>query len=124
MSLTETDQKDYIIVKPQEAEYWEILVTFGNLLKTADYPNKNIIWDFRNLSLKTTYEDLYKIKDLVKNQYPEHAKPDRKVAIVAEGSFNLALAQEYKRIAKELPPEFKIFSDLNSAKDWISQKPG
>ena len=64
MSLTETDQKDYIIVKPQEAEYWEILVTFGNLLKTADYPNKNIIWDFRNLSLKTTYEDLYKIKDL------------------------------------------------------------
>ena len=122
MPKTETDQKDYIIVEPQEAEYWEILETYGNLLKTPDYPKKNIIWDFRNAPMKTNYEEMYKIRDLVKDQYPEHAKPDRKVALVAKGSFNLALAEEYKRIAKELPPKFKIFSNIDSAIDWITLK--
>jgi hypothetical protein len=31
------------------------------------------------------------------------------------------LAKEYIRIANELPPEFNIFPDLDSAKDWIKQ---
>lgn len=121
MSLKNIDKKDYILVEPPEAEYWEILQTFGSLLKVADYPNKNIIWDFRNALLKPTYDELYKIKDWIKEKYPENAKSDRKVALVVEGGLNLALAKEYIRIANELPPEFNIFPDLDSAKDWIKQ---
>lgn len=122
MSLKETDKKDYILVELQEAEYWEILETFGSLLKMADYTNKNAIWDFRNAPLKLTYDELYKVKDLIKENYPEHSKSDRKLAIVVEGGLKSALAKEYIKIANELPPEFNIFPDLDSAEDWINQK--
>ena len=120
MSPKVFDRKDYILVEPLEAEYWEILRTFGSLIKLADYPDRDIIWDFRNALLKVNYEDLYKIKNFMKQKYPENVKSDRKVAIVVEGGFNLALAEEYVRIAYELPPEFQIFQDLESAKNWIN----
>ena len=122
MSPKMTNETDYILVEPQEAEYWEIIKSFGRLVKTADYPDKNVIWDFRNCLLKTTYDQLYKIKNFVKQKYPDTAKPGRRVAIVAEGGLNSALVEEYIKIAEELPPEFNIFSDLDSAEDWVKKK--
>ena len=116
------EKKDYFLVEPPEVQYWEILELYGTLLKMANYPYKNIIWKFRKAPLNIAYEELYKIRDLVKEKYPEHARPYRKVAMVVEGGLNSALAKEYIKIADELPPEFKIFSDLDSAKNWVKQK--
>ena len=119
MSLIE--KNDYIIVQPQEAEYFEILNIFGNLLKTAGSENKDIIWDFRNAPLKMDYAQLSKLKEVIKDNYPTHTKPDRKLALVVEGGFNSALAKEYIRIANGMGPEYKIFSDLDSAEEWIAR---
>jgi hypothetical protein len=119
MSLIE--KTDYIIVQPQEAGYFEILNTFGNLLKTAGSENKDIIWDFRNAPLKMDYAELNKLKDVIKDKYPKRTKPNRKLAIVVEGGLNSALAKEYIRLADGIGPEYKIFSDLESAEEWITQ---
>ena len=122
MTQKVTAKADHILVEPLEAEFWEILETFGNLVKTADYPDKNVIWDFTNCRLKTNYDEIYKIKEFVRKKYPENAKSGRKVAIVAEGGLNAAMVKEYIKLAKDLPPEFNFFPDLSSAEEWITKK--
>ena len=114
-----TDNKDYILIEHQESEFWEILRTIGRLFQIPEYPNKNVIWVFRKGSLKTTYEELFKLKDLIKNKLPDNINPDRKAAIVVETGLQTAMATEYLKIVEDLPGEFKIFSDLRSAKNWI-----
>jgi hypothetical protein len=119
MSPKITETNEYILAEPNEAEYWEILETFGKLFNMPEYPDKNVIWIFREGPLKTTYNDLYKIKNFLQKNYPENAKSERKVAIVVETGLFAAMAEEYAKIIEGLPVEFKIFSDLKSAEDWI-----
>jgi len=114
-----TIKKDYILVEIQERAFLEIVVLLGRLFKTPDYLNKDAIWLFRQVPLQMTYEDLYKIKDFIMEHYPDNAKPDKRVALVAETGFDTAMATEYVGIVKGLPLEFKVFSDLKAAEEWI-----
>ena len=43
------------------------------------------------------------------------------ISLVVERGFNSALAKEYIRIANGMGPEYKIFSDLDSAEEWIAR---
>ena len=84
MSPKITKTEDYILIEPSEADYWEIFETVGKLLQMPEYTENNVIWMFREGPLRTTYADLFKLKDFIKQYYPEKAKPDRKIAIVVE----------------------------------------
>jgi hypothetical protein len=114
-----TIKKDYILVEPQEREFWEILEPLAKLFNLPEYLNKDVIWIFPEGPLKTAYDDLYKIKDFVKQNLPENTRPHKKVAIVEETGLPAALAQEYAKIVTDLALEFKVFSDLHAARDWI-----
>lgn len=116
-----TNTKEYILIEPLEAEYWVIWEAIGRLLKMPEYAEKNAIWVFSEGPLKTTFDDLYKLKDLVIQNYPEKSKPDRKIAIVAETGLYRALAEEYTEIKGGPKIEFKVFSDLKSAENWIKK---
>lgn len=122
MTDTITVKDHYILVEPREAEFYEIWETLGQLLQMPEYPKKDVIWLFRPGPLKIAYDDLYRIKDFLKENYPENAKPDKKVAMVIPTGLGTAMATEYTKIVENLPVEFKIFPDLAAAEKWITQK--
>lgn len=61
-----TIKEHYVLIEPREAEYWEIVQSLGRLFKIPEFPYKNVIWNFDAGSLKITHEELYKIKDFIK----------------------------------------------------------
>jgi len=113
-------EKDYILVEPKAGNYWEICECLGRELKVPEYPDKNAIWSFPDVPLKLIYDELYKIREILCNNYPKNAKPDRKVAIVVQTGLHMALAKEYVKIVEDLPIKFQLFSDLSSAEEWVS----
>ncbi len=115
-----TDKKDYILVELREPGYWEIWESLGKRFQMSKEGDKNAIWLIHDGPLKTTYDDLYKIKNFLKENFPENAKPDKKVAIVASTGLLTAMATEYTRMAADLPVEYKVFSDLDAAEEWIT----
>lgn len=115
-------EKDYILVQPQENESLEVLSILARLFQMPEYLTKDVIWKFHAGPLKANYDDLYQIKAFVQNHYPEGAKADKKVAIVVESGLFTAIATEYVNIVKDLPPEFRVFSNFDDAVDWIAGK--
>ena len=115
-----TDKKDYILVEPQENEYWEIWEAIGRLLKMPEYPDKNDIWIFHEGPLDLVYDDLYKLRDFIKENYPQNTTRS-KTALVVESGLQKAMAESFAQIAIDLPYEIKVFSDIQSAEDWIAE---
>jgi hypothetical protein len=66
------------------------------------------------------YADLYKLKEFIKENYPVKATRS-KTAMVVASKLHASLAELFAQIAKDLPYEIKIFSDLRSAEDWITE---
>ena len=118
--ITVESEKGYILVQPQEGNLWAILESFERELKDPQYPEENAIWAFPDVPLDLAYWDLYQIAEIVSKNYPRDAKPDRKVAIVVQTGLAKVLAKEYIKIVEDLPIKFRVFSDLNSAKEWIT----
>lgn len=115
-----TIKEDYILVEAQELDYLGVLDSHVRLFKMPEYLYKNVIWMLSEDSMKGTFGDLYKIKNFVEDSLPENIKPGKKVALVVETGFQTAIAEEYTKIAKDLPLEFKVFSSLKNAEDWIT----
>lgn len=90
----------------------------SQLFSRPDFQEKNDIWLFREGHLKMMYGDLYNIKEMVAKLYPPDSK-GKKTAIVAQSGVQHSLATLYADLAKDLPREVKVFSDLKSATDWI-----
>jgi len=118
--ITIESDKDYILVEPQAGNFWEICECFGREFKVPEYPDKNAIWVFSDVRLELIYDDLDKIREIICNNYPKNARPDRKVALVVQTGLHTALAIEYVRIVECLPIKFQVFSDLRSAEEWIN----
>jgi hypothetical protein len=116
-----TKEKDYVLVEPSEGiDFWEIIEGIGKLFTMDGFPRKNDIWKFREGPLSFLYEDIYKIKDFVANYYPKDWN-GHKTAIIVENGFQAGLAKEYVNIAKDLPIETKVFSNIESAEEWIKK---
>jgi hypothetical protein len=113
-----TIKKDYILVEPQENDYWEIWETAGRLLKIPEYPDKNAIWVFQDRPINIEYADLYKLQEFIKKNYPEGATRS-KTAIVVTSELHTSLAELFAQIAKDLPYEIRVFSDMQAAEDWV-----
>jgi hypothetical protein len=116
-----TVKKDYILVEPKEVDYWQIWESIGKVRNLPEFPEKNDIWVFHDGPIKLTYVDLYKLKDFVKEIYPENVKRS-KTAIVVESGLQSAIALFFAQIAKDLPFEIKVFFDFQTAENWITNK--
>lgn len=81
-------------------------------------PQQNRIWIFREGRKNLTTDDLYKLKEIIKENYPKNAGI-HKTALVVETDLQKSLAETFIKIAAELPQEFKVFSNLRDAEDWI-----
>ncbi len=116
-----TVKEDYILVEPKEVDYWEILEGIVQVLNLPEFSEKNDIWLFNNVPIKLAYDDLYKFKDHLEEIYPENENGN-KTAIVVDSGVQEALALFFIQIAKDLPFEINVFSDLKTAEDWIRKK--
>ena len=119
MDVKVSIQTDYILVEPPKGlNYWDILVGLGKIVHLAEYSEKNDIWVFRDGPVMLTYEDLFKIGDLIKEYYPRNMKR-KKTALVVETGFQFGLAESFIEIGKQLPFETRVFANIQSAEDWI-----
>jgi hypothetical protein len=120
MGIEISIQEDYILVEPPNGiDYWEILEGVGRLMNMDGYRRKNVIWEFRDGPVMLVYDDLYKITKIVKEHNSQNAIRNR-TAILVETGFQRGMADEFVKIAKDLPCDIGIFSDMRSAQDWIT----
>ena len=114
-------ESDYILIEPQEIEFWEMWEAVGRLFKMPEYLDKPTIWLFSDKPLNIAYSDLYRLKDFISKHYPKGAKKVNKTAIVVTTGLHLGLAKSFANIAKDLPFEIRIFSEFPSAQYWITE---
>ena len=119
MSPEITNKKDYILIEPKEGtDYSEIQRAVARLFYIDEIKKKNRIWVFREGPEKFSYDNLNKLRDIIKENYPKDHKIN-KTAIVIESEFQSSMAESFSQIAKDLPFEMRIFSDLQAAEDWV-----
>ena len=117
-----TIKKDYILVEPRVYEFQEIIGCIARLFSMPENREKNVIWLFEEGPLNITYDELYDIKNFVKENLPENEKPGKKTAVVIESGFLSAMAKIFSEISKNLHLNYKVFSDLTTAEEWIIDK--
>ena len=121
MSPEITVKKDYILIEPKaSADFWEIQRGIARLFYVPEIPKKPRLWLFREGLQKMTEDDLYKIRDILKENYPE-GSAIKKTAIVVESGLQSNIAEAFSRIAEDMPHEFRVFSTLAEAESWIKK---
>jgi hypothetical protein len=120
MPLDITVKKDYILVEPQEgADFREIRRGIARLFYVPEVPDKNDIWVFRKGVGKLSHDDLYKLRDIIKEIHPKDSRAN-KTALVVESEGQSSMAEAFTQIADDLPHEFRVFSSLQDAETWIT----
>ena len=117
-----TIKKDYILVEPREYELYAILGCIADLFDMPENLEMDVIWLFKGGISKITFDELYKIRDFVKENVPENESPDKRTAVVIESGFLSAMAHIFFRISVNLSLNYKVFSDLPSAEKWLMDK--
>lgn len=116
-----TIKKDYILVEPKEgSDFRDILHGVARLFYVKGIPEQNRIWVFREGPQNLSHDDLYKLKEIIKENYPDDARIN-KTAIVVESGIQTSLAESFTEIAEDLPQQFRVFSNLADAEDWVRQ---
>jgi hypothetical protein len=112
-------KKNYILIEPKAGtDYSEIQRGVARLFYVDEFPHKNRIWAFREGPENFSRDDLHKLGDIIKENYPNNHKVN-KTAIVIESDFQSGMAESFKQIAKELPFEIRVFSNFQAAEDWV-----
>ena len=119
MSPRITIKKDYILIEPKEGTILrEIRRGVARLFYVEGIPEQNRIWVFREGPENLAYDDLKKLKGIIKENYPADARIN-KTAIVVESKLQTSLAESFTKIAMDLPQQFKVFSNLADAEQWV-----
>ncbi len=114
-----TVKEDYILVEPEEgAAFREIRRGIARLIYVPEIRDKNDIWVFRKGLEKLSPDDLYKLRDIIKEIHPKDSKAI-KTALVVESAVQSSLEKAFVQIAEDLPHEFKVYSNLQDAEAWI-----
>jgi len=120
MSPNITLKKDYILVELEEpADFREIRRGIGRLCYVPELPDRNDVWVFRKGTSKLSPDDLYKLRDIIKEIQPEDSKA-HKTALVVASDVQPGMAKEFSQLAQDLKHEFKVFTSLQDAKTWIT----
>ena len=121
MSPKITITKEYNLVEPKEGiNFREIRRAVARLFYASGIPEKNGIWVFREGQENFSYDDLFRLKELIKENYPKDVKIN-KTAIVIKSGFQSKMAESFKQIAEDLPFEVQVFFDFQAAEDWVKE---
>ncbi len=116
-----TIKKDYILVEPKEGtDLREIQQGIARLFYVKEIPEQNRIWVFRKGPQNLSHDDLHRLKDTIKQNYPKDSRIN-KTALVVEPGAQLGLAEAFTKIAEDLPQTFKVFSSLADAEQWVKE---
>ena len=121
MSPEITINKDYILVEPKAGiSYREIRRALARLFYASGIPEKNGIWVFREGQEKFSDDDLHKLRDIIKENYPKDVKINKTAIVVGSGSQSRT-AESFRQIAEDLPFDIRVFSDFQAAEDWVKE---
>lgn len=116
-----TIKKDYILIEPKAGiDLREIQQGVARLFYVKEIPEQNRIWVFREGPQNLSYDDLPRLKDIIKENYPDDSRIN-KTALVVESTFQSDLAEAFIKMTEDLPQTFKVFSSLADAEEWIKQ---
>jgi len=114
-----TIKRDYILVETKAGiDLREIQQGVARLFYVKGIPEQNRIWVFREGPLNLSYDDLQRLKDIIKENYPKDAKIN-KTALVVQSAAQSDLAEAFAKIAEDLPQTFRVFSSLADAEAWV-----
>jgi hypothetical protein len=116
-----TIKKDYILIEPKAGvDLREIQQGVARLFYVKGIPEQNRIWVFREGPLNLSYDDLHRLKDITKENYPKESRIN-KTALVVQPGVQSELAEAFAKLAEDLPQTFKVFSSLADAEEWVKQ---
>ena len=116
-----TIKKDYILIEPKAGiDIREIQQGVARLFYVKEIPEQNRIWVFREGPQNLSYDDLPKLKDIIKENYPKNSRIN-KTALVVESTEQSDLAQAFIKMAEDLPQTIKVFSSFAEAEEWVMQ---
>ena len=116
-----TIKKDYILIEPKAGiDLREIQQGVARLFYVKEIPGQNRIWVFREGPQTLSFDDLSRLKDIVKQNYPEDSRIN-KTALVVESRAQSDLAEAFANIAEDLPQTFKVITELADAEEWVRQ---
>ena len=129
MSPEITKKKDYILIVPKAGtDYSEILRAVGRLFYVDEIPEKNRIWVFREGPEKFSCDDLLKLRDIIKENYPNDHKINKTAILEAIDDKLGIVKHREKKIrqlsgwltheeAEELKTSLNVFDQINEG-DW------
>ena len=116
-----TIKKDYILIEPKAGiDLREIQQGVARLFYVKGIPEQNRIWIFREGPQNLSFDDLHRLKDIIKENYPKDSRIN-KTALVVQPGEQSALAEVFAKIAEDLPQTFEVFSSLADAEEWVKQ---
>jgi len=116
-----TFKKNYILIEPAEGiDIREIQQGIARLFYVDGIPEQNRIWVFREGRLNISQDKMYRLKDIIKENYPRNARIN-KTAIVVESDRQASLAELFAEIVADLPQQFKVFFNVSDAEEWITE---
>ena len=116
-----TIKKNYILVEPKAGtDLREIQQGVARLFYVKGIPQQNRIWVFREGPQNLSYDDLSRLKDIVKQNYPKDSRINKTALVVVAGAQS-GLAEAFTKIAEDLPQTFEIFSSLADAEEWVKE---
>ena len=116
-----TIKKDYILIEPKAGiDLREIQQGVARLFYVKEIPEQNRIWVFREGPQNLSYDDLSRLKDIVKQNYPKDSRINKTALVVVAGAQS-GLAEAFTKIAEDLPQTFEIFSSLADAEEWVKE---
>jgi hypothetical protein len=121
MSPQITIKNDYVLIEPKEGtDFREIQRGVARLFYADGIPEKNRIWVFREGPERFSDEDLHKLKDIIKENYPSAAKINKTAIVIATASQS-KLAKSFAQLAENIPQKFKVFSNITDAENWVKE---
>jgi hypothetical protein len=116
-----TIKKNYILIEPEEGiDFREIQQGIARLFYVDGIPEQNRIWVFREGRLNISRDQMNRLKEIIRENYPRNARIN-KTAIVVESDQQASLAESFAEIAADLPQKFKVFSNISEAEEWIQE---
>jgi hypothetical protein len=117
-----TIKKDYILIEPKAGiNFREIQKGLARLFYVKEIPQQNRIWLFREDPPNLSYDDLSRLKDIVKQYFPKDSRIN-KTALVVNPGVQSDLAEAFTKVAEDLPQTIKIFSSFAEAEEWVKQQ--
>jgi hypothetical protein len=121
MSPKITIKTDYILIEPRAGiDLREIQKGLARLFYVKEIPEQNRIWVFHEGPQNLSSDDLPRLKDIIKQNYPKDSRIN-KTALVVKPGMQLDLAEAFTEIAEDLPQTFKVFTSLAEAEEWVKQ---